>query len=76
MRLSMKVVLPVCIALLASAAPAVANVTIYSPGANAKVVSPFWLSAAATPCSSQPVAAMGYSDRRQCQYDRRLQPRP
>ena len=61
MRLSMKVVLPVCIALLASAAPAVANVTIYSPGANAKVVSPFWLSAAATPCSNQPVAAMGYS---------------
>ena len=57
----MKAVFPVCLALLASAAPAVANVTIYSPGANAKVVSPFWLSAAATPCSNQPVAAMGYS---------------
>lgn len=57
----MKAVIPVCLALLASAVPAVANVTILSPGANAKVVSPFWLSAAATPCSSQPVAAMGYS---------------
>jgi hypothetical protein len=57
----MKCVLSVCLALLASAAPAVANVTIYSPGANAKVVSPFWLSAAASPCSSQPIAAVGYS---------------
>jgi hypothetical protein len=57
----MKIVMSVCLALLASAVPAVANVTIFSPGANATVVSPFWLSAAATPCSSQPVAAMGYS---------------
>lgn len=57
----MKFVFSVCLALLASAAPAVANVTIYSPGANAKVVSPFWLSAAASPCSSQPIAAVGYS---------------
>lgn len=57
----MKIVASVCLALLASAVPAVANVTIFSPGANATVVSPFWLSAAATPCSSQPVAAMGYS---------------
>ncbi len=57
----MKVVVSVCLALLAGAVPAVANVTIYSPGANAKVVSPFWLYAVATPCSNQPVAAMGYS---------------
>jgi hypothetical protein len=59
--LRMKVAILLCLALLARAVPALANVTIYSPGANAKVVSPFWLSAAATPCSSQPVAAMGYS---------------
>jgi hypothetical protein len=51
----------VSLALLASAVPAVANVTINSPGANARVVSPFWLSATASPCSSQPIAAMGYS---------------
>jgi hypothetical protein len=49
------------LALLASAAPAFADVTVYSPGQNARVVSPFWLSAVATPCSSQPVVAMGYS---------------
>lgn len=49
------------LALLASAAHAFANVTVFSPGQNAKIVSPFWLSAAASPCSSQPVAAMGYS---------------
>src|SRR6202000_2592405 len=48
-------------ALLASAVPAVADVTLNSPGQNAKDVSPFWLSATASPCSSQPVAAMGYS---------------
>jgi hypothetical protein len=57
----MKYLLSVCLALMASAAPALANVTIYSPGANAKVVSPFWLSAVASPCSSQPIAAVGYS---------------
>jgi hypothetical protein len=51
----------VSLALLASAVPAVANVTINSPGENARVVSPFWLSATASPCSSQPIAAMGYS---------------
>jgi len=49
------------LALLATAAPAFANVTVNSPGQNAKVVSPFWLSATASPCSSQPIAAMGYS---------------
>jgi hypothetical protein len=48
-------------ALLASAAAAYPSVTVYSPEENAKVVSPFWLSATAGPCSSQPIAAMGYS---------------
>jgi hypothetical protein len=57
----MKLFLCLVLALLASAAPAFANVTVYSPGENARVVSPFWLSATASPCSSQPVAAMGYS---------------
>jgi hypothetical protein len=51
----------VSLALLASAVPAVANVTINSPRENARVVSPFWLSAIASPCSSQPIVAMGYS---------------
>lgn len=49
------------LALLANAAPAFANVTVNSPGQNAKVVSPFWLSASASPCSSQSIGAMGYS---------------
>ena len=49
------------LALFVCAAPAFANVTVYSPGENARVVSPFWLSAVAGPCSSQPIAAMGYS---------------
>ncbi|MGO9939519.1 MAG: hypothetical protein ACLPH3_17775 [Terracidiphilus sp.] len=57
----MKLSYLVFLALLASAVPAVANVTVNSPGENAKVVSPFWLSATASPCSSQPIAAMGYS---------------
>src|SRR5579863_1218229 len=57
----MRLLCSALLALLASAAPAFANVTVFSPGANAKVVSPFWLSASASPCSSQPVAAMGYS---------------
>jgi hypothetical protein len=57
----MKFFLSVTFALLASAVPALANVTVNSPGQNAKVVSPFWLSANASPCSSQAIAAMGYS---------------
>lgn len=57
----MKPLVSVTLALLASAVPALANVTVNSPGQNAKVVSPFWLSANASPCSSQPIAAMGYS---------------
>ena len=51
----------VSLALLASAVPAVANVTVNSPEENARVVSPFWLSANASPCSAQPIVAMGYS---------------
>lgn len=47
--------LPVC------AVPVLASVTVASPANNAKVVSPFWLSATASPCYSQPVTAMGYS---------------
>ena len=49
------------LALPATAAPAYANVTVVSPGDGARVVSPFWLSATASPCFSQPIAAMGYS---------------
>lgn len=41
--------------------PAFAGVTVSSPGNGAQVSSPFTLSADAATCSSQPVAAMGYS---------------
>jgi hypothetical protein len=47
------------LALLASSA--FAGVTVSSPGSGAQVSSPFSLSADATTCSSQNVAAMGYS---------------
>ena len=48
-------------ALLVCAAPAFANVTVSSPVNGALVVSPFTLAATASPCSAQPIAAMGYS---------------
>jgi len=48
-------------ALAICAAPASAYVTVSTPTNNANVTSPFWLSAAASACSSQPIAAMGYS---------------
>jgi hypothetical protein len=48
-------------ALFVCAAPAFAQVVVASPHHAAKVVSPFWLSAKADPCSSQAIAAMGYS---------------
>jgi hypothetical protein len=48
-------------ALLVCAAPALANVVVASPQPAAKVVSPFWLSAKAEPCSGQAIASMGYS---------------
>ncbi len=51
--------------LLASAASAFAstspNITITAPAPDSTVGTPFHLNAAAAPCSSEPVAAMGYS---------------
>jgi hypothetical protein len=47
--------------LFAFAIPAFADVTVNSPGNGATVASPFNLSANAGSCSSQTVAAMGYS---------------
>lgn len=47
-------------ALLSRATPALTDVTISDPNSGAKVVSPFGLAATATPCSAQPIAAMGY----------------
>jgi hypothetical protein len=59
----MKKALAFCFALLCAltAAPVFASVTVGSPGNGAAVSSPFTLSADASTCSSQPVAAMGYS---------------
>src|SRR5437763_16723295 len=48
-------------ALFVCAAPALAHVVVANPHPSAKVISPFWLSAKAEPCSSQAIAAMGYS---------------
>ena len=48
-------------ALALCSAPVFANVTVSTPTHNATVGSPFWLNATASPCSSQAVAAMGYS---------------
>lgn len=44
-----------------SAASAFAGVTVTSPAANATVGAPLVLTATASPCSSQPISAMGYS---------------
>jgi hypothetical protein len=57
----MKAVPSIVLALFVCAAPAFADVTVNSPSQHSKLVSPFWLSAAATPCSSQAIEAMGYS---------------
>jgi hypothetical protein len=46
---------------IACAVPAFANVTVVSPASGAEVVSPFQLTASAAACSSQSIAAMGYS---------------
>lgn len=46
---------------LACAASAFASVSVSSPGNGADVTTPFNLSADSSSCSSQPVAAMGYS---------------
>jgi hypothetical protein len=48
-------------AMLAGTAPAFAAVAVNSPSPNTTVGNPFVLTAAANPCSSQPVASMGYS---------------
>ena len=57
----MKLASPVLLALLVSAAPAFANVTVSSPSQNATDTTSFQLTAAASPCSSQPISSMGYS---------------
>jgi hypothetical protein len=57
----MKTPLLLGLALLASAAPAFANVTVSSPASGAQVTSPFAFIATASPCSSQPVGSIGYS---------------
>lgn len=57
----MKASLLVSLFLLGFAAPAFSSVTTTTPTAGASISSPFALSASATPCSSQPIAAMGYS---------------
>ncbi len=61
----MKQILPLILALLAGAVPAVAsvapNITITSPVANSTVTTPFLLQAAAGPCSGKTVTSMGYS---------------
>ena len=49
------------LALAVCAAPAFANVTVSNPSSGATVSSPFMLTATASPCSSQPIASMGYS---------------
>jgi hypothetical protein len=46
---------------LLGAAPAFADVTVASPASNATIGTPFVLNATASPCSGQPVSAMGYS---------------
>lgn len=57
----MKAYTCVTFALLLCAAPAFANVTVYSPANGAQVTSPFQLSAKASRCSRQSIDAMGYS---------------
>jgi hypothetical protein len=56
-----KSVSPVVVLLVSIAFPALASVTVSSPGNGADVTSPFTLSASGSSCSSQPVAAIGYS---------------
>ncbi len=53
--------LPLSMATLVCAVPAFAAVTVTSPTNGATVISPFALSATASPCSLQTVSAMGYS---------------
>lgn len=57
----MKVFSSLTLALIFCAVPAFANVNVISPANGAMVASPFGISATATPCSSQPITAMGWS---------------
>jgi hypothetical protein len=57
----MKALCLVALLMVVCTAPALANVTVSSPANGALVVSPFTLAATASPCSAQPIAAMGYS---------------
>ncbi|HZL53238.1 MAG TPA: hypothetical protein VFC37_20075 [Terracidiphilus sp.] len=61
----MKALFHVAIALVAFAAPAFATaqstIAVTSPVSNSTVSIPLVLTAAASPCSSQPISAMGYS---------------
>lgn len=54
------VVATVCV-LIGFSSPAFSNVTVSSPVSGAQLSSPFALSATASPCSWQAIAAMGYS---------------
>lgn len=57
----MKIAYSLILALLPCAAPALASITVNSPTNGAQVASPFGVSASASNCSSQSIAAMGYS---------------
>src|SRR5438270_12923762 len=48
-------------ALAVCAPPVFAAVTVSTPTNNANASSPFWQSASASACSTQPISAMGYS---------------
>ena len=50
-----------CLALLGCAVPGFSSVTVVSPAQGQTVTSPFSLSASASSCSGQSIAAMGYS---------------
>lgn len=56
-----KTLTTLCLSLATLAIPAAAAVTVASPANDAVVASPFNLSANASACSSQNIAAMGYS---------------
>lgn len=57
----MKITYSLILTLLSCAAPALAGINVNSPANGAQVASPFGVSASASNCNSQPIAAMGYS---------------
>lgn len=57
----MKALCSPLVAALLCATPVLASVTVIKPISSASVTSPFTLTASASPCSSQSIAAMGYS---------------